>query len=142
MISIPIRSHYAPFLLGSVVFTLAIAACWVNSLGLLVKIVSMLCTCGLAIRCCLERRKSAKMTQLNLMANSCTIRVKENWLAASLAVHFCGGPLLVLKLRCLEPASSQFGEVFWLWLYPAVVTELEQRQLRHFLANQFKPQPS
>jgi hypothetical protein len=139
VLSIRVRSHSAAVFLSTAVFGLAAAACWFNSLDWLLSTLMTLAVGGVAMCHWRERRRATKVTRLNLSASSCTIQVDEEWLPAELIVHFCGGSLLILKLRCLDGSSPTFGQVFWAWFYPGVITELEQRQLRCLLANEYNP---
>ncbi len=139
MLSIRVYRHSAAVFLSTAVFGLATVACWFNSLDWLLKAFMTLGVGGLALGHWRQRRLETAVTRLNLSATACAIEVDQEWLPVEVAVHFCGGPLLVLKLRCLDGYSPAFGQVFWLWFYPGIITHFEQRQLRCLLANEYNP---
>lgn len=138
MLSIPIRSHGALLVLGAPVFALATVASWLNALDLVYKLVISASVFFIGLMMWLGQHKATRVTRLNLRNNSCAILVDDKaWLAVSLTVHYCDELLLVLKLHGLDAATPQYGHVFWLWLYPGVISSVEQRALRSFLASEF-----
>jgi hypothetical protein len=140
MVSLRIQRGGLSIRFAGLVFLLAFIACWLNSLALPFKAAMAFLICCGALTNYYNRHTLPYITRLNVTANSCAIEIADNnWVSAELLVHYMDGFMLVLKLRCLDAASPQFGRVFWVWLYPGAINQSEQRRLRSFLANERVP---
>jgi hypothetical protein len=137
VLAISIRSYRAGLIIGGGIFVLALASCWYNSFFWPLKIAMAILVVWVGLSCWFEQ---FKVTRLNLTTDACYAQVNgDDWMPVELAVHYRDGVVLVLKLRCLDASLPYFRHVLWVWLYPGIITELEQRRLRCFLANEFNP---
>jgi hypothetical protein len=135
VLTVGIRSSYVWLIVSGSVFVIALAACWFNSLAWPFKAAMSMLVVGVGFRYWYPQDK---ITRLNLTADSCFMQVNAaDWMPAELAIHYRDSAVVVLKLRCVDPASPNFRHVYWLWLCPGLVSSKEQRRLRSFLANEF-----
>ena len=140
MFSILVRRHRTLLGFYTVIFIAAVVCCWFNSLvwPLKVAMTGLVFCAGLGVW--LDRQKIARLSLTKHYCNA--LLASGEWVSVELTISYCDWFLVVLKLRCLDASSPHFRQKFWLWFYPGVATEKEQRQLRYFLANEFRPYSS